>query len=584
MTRVRLMRAAMVAPAAAAPVATAPVAPAAPAASPMATRMMVSPMIAASPMMARRTVAGIDTPAARVATVSPAIMAARVAAPATETRVSAAAIAARPGAAIAQPAVSPAMLSRAYTPRLKDAVMASDYQIGGRKVVPVNVVLDPISQPAVVDADLDNQQTVPFSFDPSQPANRGVFIEGYDTGLHLLIPRNLPGPDGSTHVVYQDSLMREMLHVPPSRFRLERDQTAPFLPALSFLASDFSTTDNDDDADVLFRVMAAYRLEPYLDPDIVELARAELAKDGLVAHFTTGTAHDAKLSLDVDLLGDAKVRASATVDPATGISDTLDLDYQTFLRLWRERLATTGVSGWVDYQLFDGSAARVPVEMSLREESAELFDVIFVGPVADRPGRYRVSIRNRVESPARITKLPPELIAGGGIAHAVSPEALHNQVLQPQEVRQLDYDATGGTGVVAEFSPTVVGQVEPNFSALLRLLMVAKGYSSLGFSVPVHAAAGAFGPPASGVEPLTGLIVEFDDGTRVTLTAANDHADVTVVGRMIDQILGTADDSQRYFYRVTNLHASGEGARTSWTEGHGATPLEVSGAIVRLDF
>ena len=48
--------------------------------------------------------------------------------------------------------------------------------------------------------------------------------------------------------------------------------------------------------------------------------------------------------------------------------------------------------------------------------------------------------------------------------------------------------------------------------------------------------------------------------------------------------LGTGDDSQRYFYRVTNLHASGEGARTSWLEGHGPTPLQVGTATVKLDF
>ena len=543
--------------------------------------IMTGPMIA-SPMIARRTVAGTAAPVAltRAATFNPV---------ATDLHMS---MPAATGAAAGRPATpAPAKgiftadnLRIAYTPALKDAVAKSDLKIAGRPAVPVNVVLDPIRQPAVVDADLDNSQSIPFSFNPAQEANRGVFIQGYQTELHLLVPLTLVAPDGKTHTVYQDSLMRDVIHMPPSGFRLERDATSPFLPALSFLASDFSTTDNDNDADVLFRVMAAYRLEPWLDPDVVELARTELAKKGLIAQFTTGTAHDAKLSLDLDLLGDAKVRTGATVDPAVGITDTLDLDHQTFVRLWREHLAGGGVAGWVEYQLFDGSPARIPVELSLRESSAELFEVNFIGPVPDRPGRYRVTVRNRVESAVRITKLPAELIAGGGVAHAADSQTILNQVLQPQETRQLDYDSTGTTGDVTDFSPTVIGQAEPNLSALLRLLMVAKGYSSLGFTVSVKAAAGAFGPPAAGAEPLTGLLVEFDDGTRTTLTASSDRADVTVVGRMIDQILGTADDSQRYFYRVTNLHASGEGARTSWTEGHGTGALEVSSAIVRLDF
>src|SRR5262245_30454896 len=286
-----------------------------PAVKPM---IMTGPMIA-SPMIARRTVAGTGAPVARMSAAPPAIAAM------SATRVStfnpAAAdmhmsMPAATGAAAGRPATpAPAKgiftadnLKIAYTPALKDAVAKSDLKIAGRPAVPVNVVLDPVRQPAVVDADLDNTQSIPFSFNPAQEANRGVFIQGYQTELHLLVPLTLVAPDGKTHTVYQDSLMRDVIHMPPSGFRLERDSTSPFLPALSFLASDFSTTDNDDDADVLFRVMAAYRLEPWLDPDVVELARTELAKKGLIAQFTTGTAHDAKLSLDLDLLGDAKMR------------------------------------------------------------------------------------------------------------------------------------------------------------------------------------------------------------------------------------------------------------------------------------
>ena len=578
--RVRLMRAAMVAPA---PAAT-PAAPAAPHAAPAGGPhvMMATPMIAMHPMMATPAAAAAVTPA-HFAAISPAVMTAH---PAIKTiGVSAATMTMQPAGAGKQAVLSSAALSRAYTPKLRDAVLASDLKIGNIQAVPVNVVLDPVRQPAVIDADLDNHQSMPFSFDPSQDANKGVFIENYNTGLHLLIPLNLVGADGSTHVVYRDSLMRNVLHMPPSGFRLERDDTAPFLPTLSFLTSDFSTTDGDDDdqADLLLRVLVAYRLQPWLKQDVVDLARAELAKEGLVAHFTTGTAQDAKLSLNLQLLGDAQQRAAAAIDPATGITDTLDLDYPTFVQVWRNALADNGIGGTVQYQLFDGSRASVPVQLSLRETSAEIFDVSFVGPVAEHPGRYRVSVRNRVESPARIVQLPPELV-GGGVAHAVAAETLLNQVLQPQEARQIDYDVTGATEVITDFSPSAIGQPEPNLPALLRLLMVAKGYSSLGFSVPVAAAPRAFETPASGAEPLTGLIVEFDDGSRATLTPSSPQASVTVVGRMIDQILGTADDTQRYFYRVTNLHATGEGARTSWTEGHGTGTLPVGGAVVRLDF
>ncbi len=494
-----------------------------------------------------------------------------------------------PGAGIKFNAtMNTATLARVNTPMLARAVAVSDLHIEGRLAVPIRVALDTQKEPAIVDTDLETTQGMPFTFRPDEPTNAGVFsVAGFDSGgIHLLLPLRLTAPDGSTHVVYQDNLMRDVVHVAPSEFRLERDGTAPFLPSVSFLASEFSTTDNDQSADVLFRVAAVYRLEPWLDPDLVDLARAELARQGHVARFTTTVSHDAALTLDLDFLGDGQKRGGATVDPVTGINDTLDLDHNTFVRLWRERLAnpaSEGVSGRVDYRLFDGSQAQVKVRLSLWEDSAELFDVAFLGPVADQPSRYRVTIRNRVESPARITGLPGEILPDGGVAHAVDASSIVGLLLQPQESRTIDYEVgAGGAGV--EFEPTVVGRPEPNLPVLLKRLMLTPGYTALGFSLKVKAADGVFGATAAGQEPLVGLSVEFDDGSRATIGPDSGEVEVNLVGRLVDQILGTADNSQRYFYRVTNVHSTGEGARSSWFEGQGTTTLQVGTAVVKLDF
>lgn len=509
--------------------------------------------------------------------------ASHVAAAAASTRVTAAAAA----APRAQPQVSGVVLARVNTPKLGAAVAASDLRIAGVKAVPIRAALDTEKRPAIVDAQLDNRQRLPFTFNPAEPANRALFVadEDYAEALHILVPLSLVRPGGATYTVYRDSLMPDVLYMPPSGFRLERDATPPYLPSLTFLASDFSTTTADEaEADVMFRVAAGYRLEPWLDPDIVELARAQLNNRAL--QFTTGTATEAKLTLDLDFLGEQALRSEAVVDPSIGITDTLDLDHQAFVQLWRERLSPSGgaVSGRVEYRLFDGSPATVRVQLSLKETSDALFDVMFVGPVGDQPGRYRVSVRNRVESPAHLTGFPPELVADGGVAHVADVTAVQNRLLQPQETVDVDYVVTGSTTPLSEFSPTILGHVEPNLPALLRSLMMTQGYSSLGFSLTVNAAAGAFAPVAADSEPLTGLLVEFDDGTKTRLTAAKTESQVTVVGRLIDQILGTADDTQRYFYRVTNLHASGEGARTTWNQGNGTAPLTVSRAGGGFDF
>ena len=528
------------------------------------------------------------TGAPRVAMMTRPAVAMRPVATITDTTPAATTLAhARLDAIEGQPRVTAATLSRVNAPRLSQAVAESDLQIAGRRAVPIRVALDRTHRPAIVDSTLENKQSLPFVFDPS--INKSVFaVEGFDPGgIHLLLPLRLATPDGSTHVVYQDNLMRDVVHVTPSEFRLERDPTAPYLPAVSFLASEFSTTDNDQDADVLFRVAAVYRLEPWLDPDVVELARAELLRQGHVARFMTSVSQDAKLLLDLDLLGAAQQRAEAEIDPDTGITDALDLDQDTFVRLWRERLANPsggGVTGRVDFRLFDGSPAQVPVRLSLWETSAELFDVSFVGPVPEQPACYRVLVRNRVESPAWITGLPPEVLAGGGVAYAVDAQSVIGQIVQPKETRPIDYCVQGATATVAGFEPTVIGRPEPNLAELLKQLMLTAGGGTLGFGLTVKAVQGAFDAPANAGEPLTGLLVEFDDGTRVTLSAAAPQAEVTLAGRLLDQILGTADDNQRYFYRVTNVHARGEGARTDWREGQGTTALEVGTAVVRLDF
>ncbi len=488
-------------------------------------------------------------------------------------------------------------LVRINAPALSEAVADSDLQIAGRKAVPVQVALDSTRRPAVLDTTLENRQSLPFAFDPA--VNQSVFaVQGFEPGgIHLLLPLLLQSPEdpSKTYTVYQDNLMRDVVHVTPTEFRMERDPTPTYLPALNFVASQFSTTDKDNDgiADLMLRVTAIYRLEPWLDPDVLELARVELAKQGLVARFMTTVSQDAKLSLDLDLLGTEQQRNAAKIDPDTGITDTLDLDENTFLRLWRERLAnpTGAITGLVTFRLFDGSMAPVRVRLSLWETSAQLFDVSFAGPVPEQPGRYRVRVRNRVESPVWIAALPGDLLAGGAAARPVDPQASTGQLLKPQETREIEYSVEPAATPVVDFTPTVIGRPEPDVAALLKKLLLTGGGGPLGFPLTVKAAQGTFGQAAGPDGPLTGLLVEFDDGTRVTLTPDVPQQDVTLIGRLIAHIQGKADESQRYFYRVTDLYANGDGARTNWQEGQGtatsggqdAATLEVGSASARLD-
>lgn len=489
--------------------------------------------------------------------------------------------------AAADPVLTSATLTRVNAPKLKAAVASSDLLIKNIKAIPLKLALTPRGEPAIVDTELKCSAELPFFFDPRTQSS--VYATGtfQTSGIHLLLPRTLTDESGRVNrVVYQDNLMPDVIHVAPTEYRLARSPESPFLPSLSMLCADFGTEAGEGQAEVLFNVVCSYELEPWLDPETIELARAELAAEGHTARFTPIVPREAKLSLDIDFLGDDQNRDEAEIEASVGISDALMLDHNRFTRLWRERLAQqgAGITGKVDYQLFDGTPAQSRVALSLWETSPDVFDVQSLGLAEGGAGRLRVRIRNRIESETEIVRLPEERVSSAAVAVPVDAASVIGRRLKPQEFIDVDYRLTPPDAAVESFDPIVFGRVHPDLNALLKLFMLNSGYSSLSFAVAVSAADGVFGPAAAGAEPLIGLLVEFDDGSRAELTPAAPKSEVTLVGRLVDQLLGATDDQQRYFYRVTNLHASGEGARTSWKEGQGSQPLQVGSAVVQLDF
>lgn len=550
------------------------------------------------PLMATASAMNFTKVANSQVTISPAAMRAiatsttvsptQVANPIAVTTLNPAVVAAAvqvPGEAIApQAQITAETMARVNAPQLSRAVLASDLKIHNRPMVPTVMPLDRFCQPAIVDIELSNQQILPFSFDPLQHPT--VYVtEGFvSSGPHLLLPRLLHAADGTTHLVYQDNLMRDVVYIAPTEFRLQRDTQAPYLPAIQFLPSDFSTTTDDQKADVLFRMAVVYRLEPWIDPAVMALAQSEIQG----ARLTPIVPRDAQLFLTLPYLEDGQQRQNVDINPSVAITDHFELDYSAFTNLWQQTLTQpgAGLGGRVDYTLFDGTLTQSPVRLSFFGESARCFEISYAGPVAGQEGCHRFMVRNRLESPVRITQiLDQPSVRAAGIS-VVNPAAAIGRVLKSQEVMTLDYQAPSGAGGMVPVEPTILGEVQPDFKTLLKLLLVKPGYDTLSFPLTIQALEGTFqaNKPVDG-EALSGLLVEFDDGTRVTLTPGDETAEVTLVGRLIDQILGTSDDQQRYFYRVTNLTSSGEGARTGWLERRGVDGvLKVSAVVAQLDF
>lgn len=548
---------------------------------------------------------GIMMAAARPATAQPVRRATLTPATAAVLRASATRpVAARPATVrAARPAARPATAAPAArstasftaaamvnfrAPALTHVVAKSDQTVKGRKVVPSEMALDKAQKPALLDTTLKTTRSVGFHFDPANNLNSGVFIGPDMGGIHLFTALPLVSDSGKTYTVYQDNLMPDVLHVDPSVFRLVRESLSPHRPSISFVGSEFSTSENDTEAEVFFQMMMVYRLEPWIDPELMQLARDTLAAQGQVARFVASVSSDASLELELDFLGDEKKRVDAEIDINEGVTDSLMLDEDAFVQLWRDRLGTAGegVKGTVRHRLIDGTETGTTARISFWETSDELFDASFIGPVSGRPGHYKVSIRNRIESPAVIQELPGEALDGNAIAHAVDAASVLGTRLRPQETIELEYSVTPVDAPVVSLDPLVIGEIEPDLPALLRMMMVNSGAGSLGFTLSVRAADGTFAPVdsdgASG-DVLTGLDIEFDDGRIVELDASQPEVEVTVTSRLINALMGTPDEDKRYFYRVTNIHPTGEGARTGWLEGHGDETLEVGHAVVQLD-
>ncbi|PSN19930.1 hypothetical protein C7271_04735 [filamentous cyanobacterium CCP5] len=501
----------------------------------------------------------------------------------TSGRVTATPVARRVNHSIAEvtPQITAKTIARVNAPQLTQAIRATDLRINNRAMVPAVIPLDRERRPAIVDAELDNQQVLPFGLDPAKHPQ--VYVtEGFvSSGPHLLLPRILPG---TNQRVFQDNLMPDVVYIAPTAFRLERIDAPPYGPDIKFVPSEFGTAENDDEVEVLFRVAVVFRLEPWIDPEVIKQAQVTIPG----ARLSPIVPRDTQLFLRFN--DEPEIQPEAEINPNVGITHHFELDHNAFNALWQTQLSQgTGLSGKVTYTLFDGSTEESDVQISFYAESPEPFDISFEGPVDGQPGRFRYCVRNRIESPVKITNLLREPLDQNIYAHAVNAGELINRILRPQEMITVDYQLSpADADIVPEArSLTILGEIQPDFNALLRLLMVKQGYESLGFSLQVEAVAGTFesGKTANG-ETLSGLLVEFDDGTQVILTPEEEVVEVNLIGRLIDQILGTADDEHRYFYRVTNLTSDNlEGARTHWREEQGTSgPLKVTPAVVQLDF
>jgi hypothetical protein len=450
---------------------------------------------------------------------------------------------------------------------------------------PIRVFTDPTGKPALIPVRAECTQTIPFTFDVA--VNAYMFDVPGDlrpTTTRVLLRAEFDAGEGRSPVIYyQDSAFPSRFYYEPSEFRIPRSATPPYLPEIKLIFFDLieEASDGDAEAAILYRVRMAYRAVPHLDRVILDRLRRKLVAADPDAEVTALMPE--ALALTLRLPGDAQdaplaqtPRPDASIELDDGVIDELELS-PTGLSAVITMLQTGGIDGQVTATLPGSSSTAVPVRLSLRETAGGATDRAFRGPIT--PGRVRVSLRNRLESPITISALYATPL-DGAMAFPDAPAGL--QLLAGGNV-DLDYRIDPADARPIDLDPLLRFEVDADLDAILPGVMVNRGYASESFTVPVSIDADFFGTIPSGAgAPLSAVRVEFEHEVEIELDAVDPADDVTLRLPMLDWLLKRPSGA-RYRYRVVNLHgpdAATAGLIGAWIDGEGEGALAVVPASV----
>ena len=492
--------------------------------------------------------------------------------------------------AVSLPTVTPTINTSLVTnPDILDIIRNSDYAIDWgsirRPTLPAGIYTNPNNpqQPALIRVPAEAIQLVaPFRFDPT--AHAYLFDAPQNPSQnHILLPDDILF-EGDTVTFYRDSTLRDQIYYEPQAFQLARVTDAPYEPDLMLLFQNVLAEEQ-----LLYQVELTFHVQPQIDQRLLNIAQE---KYGGEARFTALNPVSSTLLLNLPLdatNGDPQpITQEAAISFDEGIRHSVTLSDTEFERvmLGFRSPAGLGLVGTVQATLFDGTAADIPVELSLTQTLGLPFDRLFLGPVDGQPSRYRVQLTNRIESPVLISSLygvqvgtrfayPQHLILPNGTTTS-------SATVQPGETVIIEYLVAPNDGPVADIAPLLESSVLINHAQLWPLLMFNEGYTSHTFDLSVSMDAAFFNsPPPDGMAPLAGVRVEFEPETAVILTPDQLATTATLRMPLLPWLL--QQDAQQYRYRVTNLYLTTEGVKlgtpTEWTAQMGNTPLTIIPAM-----
>ena len=479
------------------------------------------------------------------------------------------------------------VLSGAYARPLPQVLTQSDVvtRIGRTdiKALPVKAVVAEDGQPALMRISVETRQEItPFFFSLDTNANMFDIPGDLRPGKnHVLIRMEVRDAGGQvTGVFYQDSAYTDQFYYQPQEFRLSRTDAPPYLPDMKVVFLDLVTQDDETDsteASLNYKVRLVYRVQPHIDPLMLDLAQQQVPE--VQARFSALAPETTRLSLQVP---EDETNGSLTEVPRPGVEvrfdqaiiDNIELSRTEFERIFAffQAPGSVGLEGTVEATLLGSQTARVPVYLSLAKTAGSVFSHAYLGPQGN--GIHRVRLINRIESPVSIDAL--HRVALGGSVFAF-PQTSTGQVVAPGGQLDLDYRLDPADAVVADIPPVLSTSIQVDPLRLWPQIFINQGYTSDTFTLQLTITPDFFGlVPPGAVDTLTGVRVEFDDETSVTLTADCLQSEVELRIPLLPRLMGDPQ-AEQYRYRVGNLLGADAhpGGKTDWISGQGGAPLQV---------
>ena len=472
------------------------------------------------------------------------------------------------------PAFSREMLTEVFRPDLSEALQVSDMLVGERHVLPINAIIDRMGRPALIRAQAEALQTIPFGFDVD--VNAYMFDVPGDLRPNMtrvLLRAEFDAGEGRPPVVYyQDSAFPNRYYYEPQEFRIPRREEAPFLPAVSIAFFDVVEATDANENSILYRAHLAYRAVPYLDRAVLARLKRFLGAGAVLSALIPEQATlKMRLPDDAGTAFAESARSGATISLDDGVIDEVQLTPEALAAVITA-LQTGGLDGLVTASLPGAANTSIPVRLSLHDASGVLLDRTFRGPVG--VDRVRVTLRNRIESPLTIGEFLATP-AGDGMAF---PDASPGLRIAANAEANIDYRLDPPGTVVTDVDPVLRMTVNPDMPVLLPSIMVNRGYSSQTFALSLSVDPLYFGQIMPGdAEALAAVLVEFEGDAKLVLDAAMPADDIRLRLPILDWLL-QRPQSERYRYRVTNLIGAAGNVRGgvgAWIEGLGGGAVAI---------